>query len=59
VGIDIDVIDPMRVERARTPDDPVDLIAFAEQQFSEIRAVLAGNTSDKRFFHSQNLESKK
>jgi hypothetical protein len=51
MGIDIDVIDPMRVEGACPADDAVDLVALAEEQLSEIGAVLAGDAGDESLFH--------
>src|SRR5438093_10212843 len=42
-------IESARVERARPPDDAVDLVTLRQQQLRQIRAVLAGNTRDQRF----------
>jgi hypothetical protein len=41
------VINAIGVEQRGVALDPVDLIAFAEQKLSEIRAVLAGNARDQ------------
>src|SRR5204863_9430289 len=43
-----DVVDPGRVERARAPDHPVDLVVLLEQDLREVRAVLAGDAGDER-----------
>jgi hypothetical protein len=40
------VVDAFSVERARPPNDPVYLIILGEEQFSQIRAILAGYTRD-------------
>ncbi len=34
--IDVEVVDPRRVERRGAADQPVDLIALAQQQFGEV-----------------------
>ena len=51
MGIDVEVIDPRRVERRRPADQPVNLVSLPQQQFSEIRAVLPGDPGDERSFH--------
>ena len=43
VGVVVEVVDPAGRERARPPDQAVDLVALLEQQLREIRAVLAGD----------------
>jgi hypothetical protein len=50
VRIRVDVVEPVGVERARAADDAVDFVAFAEEQFREVGAVLAGDARDQRFF---------
>ena len=39
----IKVVDPAGVDQRRAPFDPVNLIAFGEKEFGQIRAVLAGD----------------
>jgi hypothetical protein len=45
------MIDTRGVERARAANDPVDFVAFLQQQISQITAILAGNAGDERPFH--------
>lgn len=47
VRVDVEVIDPRGVERRSAPDEPVNLIPLGQQQFGEIRAVLAGDSGDE------------
>jgi hypothetical protein len=47
VRVLINMVDPIGVECAGTPDDPVNFIALAEQQFSKVGTVLTGDTSDE------------
>jgi len=51
----VDMIDTIGIERACSPDESVNLIAFVQQEFCQIRAVLAGDASDKCSFHSVSL----
>jgi hypothetical protein len=46
------MFDPFPVKRACPPDEPMDLIAFLEEHFRKIRAVLSIHARDKRSFHS-------
>ena len=46
VGIKIDVVYPVSIERACAAYDTVDLVPLAQQQFSEIRAVLSRDPCD-------------
>ena len=48
VGVLEQMVDAVGVEQRRPALDPVDLVTFREQQLSEIRAVLTGNTGDER-----------
>lgn len=50
VGVDVDVVDALGVEVGRSADKAVDFVAFVEQEFSEIRAVLAGDAGDQGDF---------
>jgi hypothetical protein len=45
------MIDSIGVEGAGPADNPMDLVAFAEEQLSQITAVLACNTSYQGAFH--------
>ena len=51
----VDILEDMRdaraVERRRPADDAVNLVALRQQQFGEIRAVLAGHSRNQRTFH--------
>src|SRR5690606_19338896 len=51
VRVDVDVVDPVGVETARPPDDPVDLIPLRQQELREIGAILPGDTGDQCPFH--------
>lgn len=51
MGVAEEMVDARGVERARPPDDSVDFVAFGEEQFGEVRAVLAGDAGDEGFFH--------
>jgi hypothetical protein len=51
MGILVDGVDAPCVERARASDDPIDLVAFLEKKFGQIRPVLAGNAGEQRFLH--------
>ena len=42
----IEVIDTVGVEEAGAAHQPVNLVAFAEEQFGQIRPVLTGHTGD-------------
>jgi hypothetical protein len=43
VGINVEMIDPGRVEGGRSTDQTVDFVSLAQQEFGEIRTVLAGD----------------
>jgi len=47
----IEVVDLAAVKTARAADEAVDLVAFGKKEFGQVRAVLAGDASDERFFH--------
>jgi hypothetical protein len=57
IRILIDVIDALRVKRARASDDPVHFISFGQQQFREVRSVLPGNARDQCAFHERSFLS--
>ena len=50
------MIDAAGVERAAAADDPVNNIAFSQQQFGQIRAVLAGDAGDQSGFSDSGLQ---
>src|SRR4029078_4653298 len=43
----VDVIDALGVERGRTADETVHLVALGQQQFGQVAAVLSGDTGDE------------
>ena len=45
--ISVNVIDSCSIESTGTAYDAVDLIAFVEEKLGQIRAVLAGDSSDQ------------
>ena len=45
------MIDPFRVERGGAPFGAVDRIAFGEEKFGKIGAVLPGDSCDESDFH--------
>jgi len=51
VRVDVEVIDPVRVEGAGATDDAVDLVALLEQELREVRAVLASDAGDQCTTH--------
>jgi hypothetical protein len=55
VRVLVDVIDALGVEQRSAALDAVDLVAFLEQQFSEVRAVLAGDAGDECLFQYAGL----
>src|SRR2546427_629042 len=48
VRVLVDMINPMGVEGARASHEPMNLVALGEQQFGQIRPVLARDSSDDR-----------
>jgi hypothetical protein len=46
VGVLIDVVDAAGVEGRTAADDAVDSVAFGEEKFAEVGAVLAGDAGD-------------
>jgi hypothetical protein len=52
MGILIEVVDSIGVKKGGPALDAVDLVAFFQQQFSEIGSVLAGDAGNEGFFHS-------
>ena len=52
MGILVQMVDSSRVERAGAAHDAVNLVAFIQQQFRQIRTVLTCNSGDESLFHS-------
>jgi len=50
VTILVEVVDAVGVKQACAAFDTMDRVAFVEQEFGEIRAVLAGNARDEGDF---------
>lgn len=48
VGVDVDVVDPLRIEVRGPPDQPVNLVPFVEQEFRQVGPVLTGYAGDQR-----------
>jgi hypothetical protein len=48
MGILIDLIDPLRVERGRPPLDAVDDVALLKQETGKVSAILSGDPGNKR-----------
>jgi len=59
MGILINGIKPSRIKRTRTTDDPVNPVAFLQEQFGEIGAVLACDPRDESAFHAGNFLGEK
>ena len=55
VEVLVEMVDPVRVEGAGPADEPVDLVTLPEQEFGQIRSVLAGDARDQCFFHLYSL----
>ena len=47
VGVGVEVVDAVGVEGAGAADDAVDFVAFGEQEFGEVGAVLPGDAGDE------------
>ncbi len=47
----VDRIDPSRIERTRSSNNAIDLIALSEKKFGQLRSVLPCNATDQRFFY--------
>jgi hypothetical protein len=48
VRVDIQMVDPARIEGRTPPDQAPDFVVLAEQQFRQIRAILTRNSGDQR-----------
>ena len=53
----IQVVDAIRVERARAADDAMDLVTFSEQEIGEIGSILPCDAGDQCFVHEMRTES--
>src|SRR6202171_5396525 len=51
VWVNVEMVDPRRVERRSSTDKPVDFVSLAQQQLGEIGAVLSGDPSYERSLH--------
>ena len=51
VGVLVEVINSLGIQRRRTPLDPVNLVALIEQELRKVGAILARDASYKCFFH--------
>ena len=49
VGVPVQVVDPLRIEKAAAPLQAVHLIPFRQQQFRQVGAVLSGDSGDECF----------
>ena len=53
VRIGVDGIEALGIEGGGAAYDPVNLVAFGQQQFREKRAVLSGNSGNESLFHDE------
>jgi hypothetical protein len=53
VRILVQMVDALRVEIRRPPDETVDFVALRKQQLRQIGAVLARDARDQRLFHAR------
>ena len=52
MALDPELLDPPDVDRARAAIGAVHRISLGKQQLGQVRAVLPGNASNNRSFHS-------
>jgi hypothetical protein len=52
MGIVIKVVDPISVEKACAPDQPVDFVTLLKQKLGKIGSVLSCNSGDQRSFRN-------
>ena len=50
-GVALQMGDALAEIHRRAPDDAVDVVAFLQQKFRQVAAVLAGHAGDQCFFH--------
>ncbi|KAL4388217.1 hypothetical protein GQ457_09G009760 [Hibiscus cannabinus] len=48
VGVDVDVVDALRIEVRGAADQAVDLVPFVEEELGQVRSVLTSDTGDQR-----------
>jgi hypothetical protein len=53
--IHIQMIDPVSIETGSPAFDAVDFVSFFEEQLSQVRSVLPGDSGDECFFHFYQL----
>jgi len=46
-----ELVDTRGIEKRSPALESVDLVALVEEEFGEVRPVLAGDSGDERFFH--------
>jgi hypothetical protein len=51
MGVLVQVVNPRRVKAGRPPLDAMDFVAFLEQEFGQVGAILAGYAGDQGCFH--------
>ena len=51
MGVLVEVINSLGIQRRRTPLDPVNLIALIEQELREVRPILTSDAGYQCFFH--------
>ena len=55
VEILVEVVDPVRIEGARPPDQAVHCIALAQQKLGQVGPVLAGDARDECCLHVSSI----
>jgi hypothetical protein len=50
VGIAVDMINPLGVESARSPDQPVDVVSLFNENLGKVTAILAGDAGNQCAF---------
>lgn len=53
MGIMVEVIDPLCIERGRSTDDAVNLVSFSQEKLGQVGTILTGDASNQCFFHFQ------
>lgn len=51
VRVGVDMVNPSRIERARPPDQSVNLISLGEQELRKIRTILPSDSCNQCLFH--------
>jgi hypothetical protein len=55
VRVDVEMVEAVGIEGAGTAHDAVDLIAFGEEEFGQVRTVLSCYTGDEGGFHGSTI----